>query len=151
MGVIAIQIDPAQIPATLGSRGGSVSNVFYRLAAVWDRKSKEKLSGELFQVRTGNLRSSQQMPVITFDGRRIHMTATNIASYAAALHNGSRPHDIVPKHLTPAGRPGYLRFVPAGNGAPVFTRRVHHPGTKPKPWMTISARETLAEAGILRT
>lgn len=149
MGAI-VTINAAAIPSTLGSRGGNVYNVFARLAAVWDGKSKAKLSGELFKVRTGNLRSSQQPPVITFDGRAIHLNAANIASYAKALHNGSKPHEIRAKHQTKSGGTGLLKFSgPAG--APVFRLVVNHPGTKAKPWMTIAAAETLQSAGILRT
>jgi hypothetical protein len=49
------------------------------------------------------------------------------AAYAAAVHDGSKPHDIYPKH----GKA--LRFVSVGNV--VFARKVHHPGTKAKPWL----------------
>lgn len=42
--------------------------------------------------------------------------------YALSVHDGSRPHDIVPRRV------GALRFMIGGRV--VFTRRVHHPGTR---------------------
>ena len=49
--------------------------------------------------------------------------------YGPFVREGTAPHVIRPK------RPdGVLRFIPAGSGTVVFTREVHHPGTKPNPY-----------------
>lgn len=45
-------------------------------------------------------------------------------------HEGSKPHVIVP-HTAKA-----LVFIPRGSNTTVFTKRVHHPGTKPSKYLT---------------
>lgn len=93
-----------------------------------DARAKMYLSNDLVKVRTGNLRSSQAPPILTNAGTRIIAVLQNTASYSLIVHEGSRPHDILPKR----------RLVLTGwqyEGAPVFTRRVHHPGTKARPFL----------------
>ena len=48
--------------------------------------------------------------------------------YAASIHDGSRPHKILPK-----GK--FLKFVPKGGNNFVFSKGVNHPGTKPDPFL----------------
>lgn len=55
--------------------------------------------------------------------------------YAAAHHEGARPHVIKPRH----GK--YLRFVVAGHV--VFATRVNHPGNRPNPYLTRWLREAV--------
>lgn len=55
--------------------------------------------------------------------------------YAAAHHDGARPHVIRPRH----GK--YLRFVVAGRI--VFASRVNHPGNRPNPYLTRWLREAV--------
>jgi hypothetical protein len=47
--------------------------------------------------------------------------------YALFVHNGTRPHLIVPRRST------VLVFW--SGGGTVFSRRVHHPGTAPNPFL----------------
>lgn len=54
----------------------------------------------------------------------------NDVEYAAAVHNGSRPHIILPKSPN-----GVLRFQV--DGQTVFTRQVNHPGNAPNPFIEI--------------
>ena len=102
----------------------------------------------LVQRKTGNL------------GRSIHVSQTTetsalvIASarYAVFVERGTRPHEITPNAAKA------LRFAVGGNrrlsgaprsGAPVvFAKRVHHPGTKPYPFMLPGAKRAVANAGL---
>lgn len=52
----------------------------------------------------------------------------NPVTYAGYVLRGTRPHEIRPRTRQ------YLRFVTA-DGRIVFTKLVHHPGTKPNPYM----------------
>ncbi|MCW4044811.1 MAG: hypothetical protein NWE94_04765 [Candidatus Bathyarchaeota archaeon] len=68
-----------------------------------------------------------------------------LAPYTTYVVNGTRPHIIRPVNAS------VLAFQSA-SGKMVFTRLVHHPGTKPNPWMQKAAEyarnkaeETFAE------
>jgi hypothetical protein len=102
-----------------------------------DARAKLFLSNDLVNVRTGNLRSSQAPPVLTNAGTRIIAVLQNTASYSLIVHEGSRPHEILPVR----------RKALAGwqfEGAPVFARRVHHPGTKARPFLRNALVEVFA-------
>lgn len=85
-------------------------------------------------VRTGNLgRSIQEDPIVFSGPFRVDSGVTATANYAAAVHEGTRPHKIVPKTGT------YLRFQ-VGNRT-VFAREVNHPGTRPRPFLRNAAEQ----------
>ena len=99
--------------------------------------------------RTGNLARSIQV------GQASATSATVVAgaSYAAFVELGTRPHEI-----TPAAKSA-LRFAASAGGARlsgsprkgaavVFAKRVHHPGTKPHPFMLPAARKAVADAHL---
>ena len=99
---------------------------------------KLKLSGQVLNVRSGNLRRSIQSAVTdqtTEVSGRIFSDAS--VRYAAIQEYGgtTRPHGIEAK-------PGGVLAFQAG-GKTVFARRINHPGSKipPRPFM----RPTLAE------
>lgn len=94
-------------------------------------------------------------------GRTIHVsevTATSVVTSAAGaaiyLEEGTRPHEITPhaaKALRWAASPGG-RTLGGGirSGADVrFATKVHHPGTRPYPFMLPGAKMALSKAGIL--
>ena len=104
----------------------------------------------LVRRKTGNL------------GRSIHLgsvTATSAetvasARYAGAVEFGSRAHDIVPrvrKALRWAARAGGARLTGTPTkaaqrgaaGGVLFAKIVHHPGTKPYPFMAPGARKAI--------
>lgn len=128
--------------------GGPIHLHWLKIMADIDRRAKLKLSNQMVHVRTGNLRSSQQAPTVQVLGDQIVGQAVNIAKYAAYVHDGTRPHDIVAKHDIAsgprAGQPGYLKFTPSTGGEPIFRHSVHHPGTKGRPWLRQSLIEALA-------
>lgn len=79
-----------------------------------------KVSDERITHRTGTYRRSIRSQVKA--GNRVEVHAT--APYAIYLERGTAPHIIVPR------RPGgYLRFT-VGSKV-IYTRLVHHPGTRP--------------------
>lgn len=58
-----------------------------------------------------------------------------VAPYARFVHDGSRPHVILPKDRQT------LRWPVAGGFA--FAKRVNHPGYRGDPWLRRAAREAL--------
>jgi hypothetical protein len=73
------------------------------------------------------------------------------ANYAAFVELGTRPHVIRPKskkvlRFAPRGA-GRLSGSPRKGGAVVFARRVHHPGTKAKPFMVPGAKRAVDALG----
>jgi hypothetical protein len=101
--------------------------------------------------RTGNL------------GRSIHIGSVSAtqaetiasANYALFVHEGTRPHTIVPRTARA------LRWAPGGGstlggrpraGANVrFAKRVQHPGTRANPFMVRGAQKALAKVGLNTT
>lgn len=75
-------------------------------------------------IRSGALRASIHGDVVTRNAAGAVGKVSALAGHAAAVHDGSKPHEI-------RGNP--LAFE--AGGAQVFTRRVQHPGTKPNPYM----------------
>jgi hypothetical protein len=57
-----------------------------------------------------------------------------LASYARYVAEGTRPHEIRPVN-------GRVLVFAAPNGGLVFTQVVHHPGTKPNPWLQDAVAE----------
>lgn len=103
----------------------------------------------LVHRKTGNL------------GRSIHVasqTETSVkvvasANYAADVEFGTRPHEITTKAaqaLRFAASPGGARLsgAPRKGAAVVFARRVHHPGTKPYPYLIPGAKRAVAKGGL---
>lgn len=86
-------------------------------------------------VRTGNLgRGIQEMPQVY---RPYHVSGgvEDNVDYAAAVHEGSRPHYIR------ARRAEALHFY--WQGREVFRRSVWHPGTRARPFLRNAARRVV--------
>lgn len=78
-------------------------------------------------VRTGNLgRTIGELPQ-TYTPYRVSGGVEATADYAAAVHEGSRPHRI---NARPGGA---LRFM--WGGVETFRRSVWHPGTRARPFL----------------
>ena len=88
-------------------------------------------------VLTGNLGRSIREDEIKFTGPLVvEGGVTAHADYAAAVHEGSRPHIIRPR------RAKALRFEVGGRT--VFARMVRHPGTKARPFLRNAAERIIA-------
>lgn len=101
---------------------GETERVLDRVGAEAQRRARSK-----FKSRTGEL--SRSIKVRKVNQYAVDLSAS--APHAGFVENGTRPHDIVPH-----GRA--LRFVV--NGRAVFTRTVHHPGTKATHFLSDGAR-----------
>lgn len=85
-------------------------------------------------VRTGNLARSIEADPIRFAGPfRIDTGVTAHANYAAAVHEGTRPHVIRPRVARA------LKFQV--DGRTVFAKSVNHPGTRARPFLRNAADE----------
>jgi len=94
---------------------------FIKIAHKVRSKAKTKYAPEI----TGNLRRSIVDPQITAQGvypMRAKLPAQ--ATYSAAVHEETKPHDIYPVNAKALYWPGAAHPV----------KVVHHPGTKPNPF-----------------
>ncbi len=99
--------------------------------------------------KTGNLSRSIHVASVTETNVRVVASA----NYAGIIEHGSRPHEITPKAAqalrfaaSPSGR--RLSGAPRKGAAVVFARRVHHPGTKPYPFLLPGAKRAVASSGL---
>ena len=106
--------------------------------------------------KTGNLGRTIHAGTITETSAEVVASA----NYARWLEEGTRPHLITPNAkkalrwaATGAGR--RLSGTPTkaaqtgSNGGVVFARSVHHPGTRPYPYMKPGAEKAITSAGLL--
>lgn len=135
MAKTVVEFYPQRLYA-LAKAGGPIYRWVFVVCMRVDARTKQKLSNDMVKVRTGNLRSSQAPPILSTPGTRIVAIIQNTASYALMVHNGTRPHEILPR----SKRALYFQM----NGAPVFARRVHHPGTSARPFLRDSLVEVFA-------
>jgi len=90
-------------------------------------------------VRTGNLgRRIKEGEIKLVGPRLLHGSVGDDAHYAAAVHEGSRPHIIRPRPGTRA-----LRFVVGGRV--VFAQFVNHPGTRSRPFLSNAMMRVAAQ------
>jgi hypothetical protein len=135
----------------LGQPGGPIHAHFFRTAAQVDARAKYYLEGVMVGKRTGNLLTSQAPPTVIVTGTTITGVVSNIAAYAYFVHEGTRPHEILPV------RARALRFTPStlnsaagtgggrtASGGPVFRKRVMHPGTEARPFLRRALEDVIA-------
>jgi hypothetical protein len=126
----------------LGMPGGPVYNRHLIVMARIHARAVMLLSNDMVNVRTGNLRASWNPPVIINTGSHVISRLTNVANYAAVVHDGQQAHDIT----SASGK--MLKFTPAGEGAPIFRRVVHHPGTKARPFLRTAGEEVTGRPAV---
>lgn len=117
--VMRVVLNPVEIQAMIDSPTGPiVRDLFVRGERVKIRAIQEAPS------KTGNLRRHiVKRFVLTPAGPRMLVGAEHVP-YAIWVHEGSKPHTIVPRNAP------FLVFV-GRDGNLVFTKLVHHPGNKP--------------------
>lgn len=87
-------------------------------------------------VRTGNLgRGIREMPQ-TYSPFHVGGGVEDSVDYAAAVHQGSRPHVIRARNVQ------YLHFW--WHGREVFRRSVFHPGVRARPFLRNAGKRTAA-------
>ena len=122
--------DKARASLALLSAGIAQAAVLALRGAVEAAETSEKTT-TLFHDKTGETRGSVRGQVLGFKGR------VSVGGAAKLLQNGTKPHVIEAK------RAGMLRFMV--NGQVLFRRRVNHPGTAERPFVS-EARERGAVA-----
>jgi Bacteriophage HK97-gp10, putative tail-component len=93
----------------------------------------------LAPVDTGRLRASIRGELQGFFTLRPKFVIGTNVDYAEMVHDGTRPHIIRPR------RARALRFVV--NGRVVYAKVVHHPGTRPRPFLDRALREVAGPRG----
>lgn len=80
-----------------------------------------------FTTRTGDAERSIEASDVKVSGTSISGEVGTTREITVYLHQGTKPHDILPRKKT------VLRW---NNGSEfIFARRVHHPGTKEDPFI----------------
>ena len=134
----------SQLQARLHAIGGQGSSSFMRLlglAAVREQKL-------LVHRKTGNLGRSIGLGAVT----PTSVVTKAGANYAAFVELGTRPHEITPKaakalRWAASASGARLTGTPRTGAAVVFATRVHHPGTKPYPFMVPGAKIAVSKTG----
>lgn len=124
---ITVNIQTSRLEDLGRSASGPLFMYMVKLGAKVETAAKRNASGSIVGVRTGNLRSSVHSSTQVRGSKLVETVAAD-ASYALAVHQGTRAYDIVPVQAKVLAWKG-----PAG---PVFATRAHHPATKGRPFLT---------------
>lgn len=108
--------------------------------------------------RTSNLARTIRVERVTDDVAAIIAGGSRQAGYAAVVELGSRPHVIRPRRKrvlmfsrNPAARrlSGSVRTANRRSGEGViFARIVHHPGTRPQPYLVPGLQNAASRIGL---
>lgn len=89
-------------------------------------------------IKTGKLRLDiKTKEKVVVDGLMIEVGNWG-TRYAKLHHEGTAPHEILPRPSNPIGR-----LVFQVGGRTVFAKRVNHPGTDPNPYLSRWLREAV--------
>ena len=94
-------------------------------------------------VDTGALKRAQVKAPVVLTGDKVVTGVEYLSPYARFVHEGTRPHPIVPK------RKKVLAWIPRGSGRAIYARSVNHPGTKARPWLRESLDEAAQREGFI--
>lgn len=103
--------------------------------------------------RSGHLKQSIHAGMRTATKAQVEASAP----YAGYVEGGTKPHLILPvkgRFLAWNNTPGATRLtgtLRSGVRPNIFARQVHHPGTKPHPFLMPAAERALAELGLADT
>lgn len=124
---ILTTIQASRLQALGSSRTGPLFLHMVKLEAKVETAAKRNASGPVVRVRTGNLRSSIHSATEIRGAQLVGQVIAD-AEYALAVHEGQRAHDITPTRARALAwqAPGGMRYA----------RRVHHPGTKPRRFLS---------------
>lgn len=96
----------------------------------------EQIMRDKAPIRTGLLRASIRREI-----KDTEAIISSTAPYSIFIEMGSRPHEIKPVFAKA------LRFEVAGEV--IFAARVHHPGSRPKPFLSETADQVIRELPII--
>jgi hypothetical protein len=115
-------------------------NLFQRSARRQAAHTARQIRDEaqrIVPVRTGELkRSIHTNPPRQTGHWRIEARVTASAPHARYVHEGTRPHIIRARYAQAL----HFRI----DGRDIFTKSVHHPGTKPNPFLATAAHRIAA-------
>lgn len=94
-------------------------------------------------VDTGQMRTAHRVEDVKVTGMSARTAVVVEKDYAAAVHDGSKPHIIRPKNKKA------LAFKIGG--ATVFAQKVKHPGAPARPWLLNAARDVAGRKGFIVT
>ena len=94
-------------------------------------------------VDTGGLRNAHRAEDIRVTGMTARTAVVADKDYAAAVHDGSKPHIIRPKNKKA------LAFK--AGGRTVFASSVRHPGAAARPWLYNAAKGVAGRKGFIVT
>lgn len=100
--------------------------------------------------RTGNLARTIRIGRVTAQSAEVLAGGRVNVGYAAAVEFGSRPHTIVPRYRKALAWGGARTLggrLRKGATATHFARKVHHPGTRAKPYLVPGVREGVRRVG----
>lgn len=103
----------------------------------------------LVHRKTGNLGRSIHIAEVT----ETHALVVASARYAPFVERGTRAHMITPNarralRWAPSAGGRRLSGTPRVGASVVFAKRVHHPGTKPYPFLLPGAQKAVTGAGL---
>lgn len=122
---IKVKLDQAAVSRMATRRGGVVLDDMERRRRNVTRKAR--------QLAPPGMRKYIKGGIVERGGRKV-LTVENTHPAAFFVIKGTRKHLIRPRK-----KGGVLVFTT--HGKKVFTRLVHHPGTKPNPFMSRALRE----------
>lgn len=125
---ITVDVQSSRLEDLGRSASGPLFQYMVKLEAKVETAAKRNASGSIVGVRTGNLRSSIHSSTEVRGSLLVGVVAAD-ASYALAVHEGTRAYDVVPT------RAKVLAWTPAGGGGPVFATKVHQPARKGRPFL----------------
>lgn len=121
---VEVKINGAALNSMLRGENGLVhQNTIDRAIKVQNR------ARVLVPVHTGKLRDSLHKLTIRDTNGLLALLVGSPVSYAYMVHEGTPAHYIRPV------RAKFLRF-PGRDGRIIYTKLVHHPGTKPRRFLT---------------
>lgn len=130
---ISVEVQTDRLIALGTSSAGPLYRRMVSLDAQVETAAKRNASGPIVKVRTGNLRSSIHS-AIEVRGTVLVGQVIADASYALAVHEGSKAHDIEAKSAKA------LRWTAPGgskkNPNIRFAKRVHIPEQRGRPFLT---------------
>lgn len=147
--LIGYQALNARITAVASTRTIAATGKRWQLATVRGAKIR-------VPRKTSNLGRTIHPGVLTETTARVEVSA----DYAAAVEFGTKPHDIRPRpgRIGRNGRPAALAWggarrlsgnLRSGASPEFFARVVHHPGTRPQPFLRPAAIEALQDDDLV--
>lgn len=151
-----IRIDPQALAAFIRSSDGPIFRRTFELAQRVEDLARQRVGVSRDTFFSPGIETSSQNPgghLRDAIVKRVEQTPRGfrilvgvfgaLAQRAIFHHEGTRPHVIRARHLTARGQPGFLRFFWPKVGRIVYAREVHHPGTRPNPFLRSSLEDVM--------